>query len=96
MTRSLTATLTLLLLTAVPSGAFEATLSKASSISAAPVSGVARNALTPVDNVPVAAQKERPAYDAEGANRAQFPVRNIPVPVPRPAVGLGCPIVWQT
>jgi hypothetical protein len=77
--------------------AFEATITKAGSIKPHPVASVAKGELEPIDGVVIAKPREAALYQPEIGGRSSGTMGSngkIPIPIPRPPIGLACPIVW--
>lgn len=79
------------LLSAAPAAsAFEATIERAGSVTAAPTSSVARNELAPLPGVQVAPERGRAAYEPEFRTRSAGVPTSAPVPVPNPVAVSFC------
>lgn len=96
MMKSMARSALILLVSASSSFAFEATLTKASSLKAHPVADVSKGALDALRGIPIAEPRAAVAYEPEvGGHAAVLGLRNVPIPKPRPQPTLNCPIVWR-
>ncbi len=77
--------------------AFEATITRVAPGKAVPVTAVGRNELAPPPGVETAPPRVRASYTPEIGGRpvGRNGASNIPTPMPRPSIALGCPIVFK-
>lgn len=81
---------------ASPATAFEATLSRASSLKAQPVAGVTRDELAPIPGSTIAPPRSVSRYEPVLTRREPLVLGNVPVPTPKPVIGKHCPIIWPS